>query len=185
MDAKAFPHFPDLRPESFRIGRVPSKDFNGHGAAIGAAQQPVDDLRAVALAIAVVPELNQLRALAGVVAAGYVVEDQRSVGQMLVSELCLDTGLMLQQPVQRLVQFILVDAFKLQLVRQARRGCLLLKCSRRRELGRGLKNTRNDHGNYQAALSTRPRREEVLQPQLPQRAQDRRDVAVWQRADDL
>ena len=89
-------------------------------AAVGGAQQAVDDLRLALLAVAVVAALGQRTAAAFDVARRHVVEHQRSALQMALGERGLDRALALVQPIERRVEFALVDLAQAEFDAQAR-----------------------------------------------------------------
>ena len=73
------------------------------------AEQAVDDLQGAPFAITAVATLGQRTAAALHVARRDVVEDQRAIGQMTLGHDSFDGRLSHQQPVQRGVEFVLID----------------------------------------------------------------------------
>ena len=98
---------PDLVGDGLGVTGVAGIDLDGHRPPLGIGQGTVDDDRQSGLAVAVVAEAGQRAGLALVVAAGDVVEDQRSVAQMPSGRFVLDRRLASQEPVHGVVGLIL------------------------------------------------------------------------------
>ena len=99
----------DLIGHRFGIAGIALEHLDRDRAAVGGAQQAVDDLRLALLAVAVVAALGQRTAAAFDIARRDVVEHQRPALQMALGERGLDRALALMQPIQRGVEFALVD----------------------------------------------------------------------------
>jgi hypothetical protein len=114
-------------------------------------QQPVDDLRRPALAVARVPELRQRAGASFEVAGGHVVEHHLPVLEMPSRQAVLDTLLALPEPVHRQVQIILIRVIDVQFLGQ--RG--LRQRADRAELRRRRDHASHDHRHAQVPLSAR------------------------------
>ena len=71
-------------------------------------QQAVVDLKLPFLAVAAVSQLGQRTGYALEITRRQVVERKAAVSQVTSCQLLLDRGLMLQQPIHGLVQFVLI-----------------------------------------------------------------------------
>ncbi len=86
--------------EGVRVGGVAGEGLDGDGAALGAAQQAVDDLGAVGAVVAG----GELAAGALEVAGGDVVQGEGAGGEVAFRELALDGGLAQGEPVHGVVE---------------------------------------------------------------------------------
>ena len=162
------------------VGRVALEHLDRHRAALRIAQQAVDDLRKASLAVAVVAELDQPGMVAGVVAAAHVVEHQRAVLEVPLGQLGFDLRLPRHQPIQRLVEFFFGDLAQSQFHGQARRRRFFLQTAAGGQLRLRRDQPHDDQGDRQRPLPARPRGENALQADLPQRTQDGGDMAMRQ-----
>ncbi len=89
-----------------------------------------------------------------------------------------------QQPVHRLVEFLLVDRAKTEQFPETRRGRRGIECPSHPELGARIENTLHDHGDDEITLTARPRGEELVEPELAKHPDDGVRVAVRERAKD-
>src|SRR5438309_1768766 len=96
------------------------EDLDRDRAAVGGADEPVDDLERAAAAVARVAEPRQRARAALEVGGGDVVEDERRAGEMTARERLLDPPLAGKQPVERRVQLVLVRPLDRQLARERR-----------------------------------------------------------------
>ena len=147
IEPKALLDLVDLGGQRARIAGVALEHLDRHRAAVGRAQQAVDDLQLALLAVAVVAEPRQLAAAALQVARGDVVEHQRAVAQMLAGERLLDRRLALAEPVERDVELILVDRPEAEHVAEARGGGERIEHAGGGELGGWRDQPRDDHGD--------------------------------------
>src|SRR5208282_5831988 len=106
------------------------EDLDRDGAAVGCAEQAIDNLQLALLAVAVVAELGERAAAALHGARRHVVEHQRAAGKMALGQSGLDRRLAHRQPVEGGVELLLVDGTEAELGAEAGGGGL------RRERGR-------------------------------------------------
>ena len=122
IDGEAAFELGDLVGERHGIGDVALEHFDGDGAAVGRAQEAVDDLQLALLAVAVVAAFGQGAAAAFDIARRNVVEHQRPALEMALRQRGLDRALTLEEPVERGVEFVLADLAQGQLDAEARGG---------------------------------------------------------------
>src|SRR5262249_30700337 len=103
LDTKSMSDLPYLSAQCLGVRCVTREHFDCNRASLRVTQQTVDDLGKTSLAVAVVTELDQPRAMARVVAAGHVIENECPVREMLSRQLVFDARLSFQKPVQRAV----------------------------------------------------------------------------------
>ena len=120
LEREALLELVDLGRKRARIAGVALEHLDRHRAAVGGAQQAVDDLQLALLAVAVVAEPRQLAAAALHIARGHVVEHQRAVVQMLARKRLLDRLLALAKPVERDIELVLVDRPEAEHLAEAR-----------------------------------------------------------------
>ena len=123
-EAEALLELVDLRRQGGRIAGVAVEDLDGDRAAVGRAEQAVDDLQGALPAVAAVAAFGQRTAAAFHVARRDIVEHQRAVLQMAFGQRGLDGGLALQQPVQCGIEFGVADVAEAERFAEAggRRG---------------------------------------------------------------
>jgi hypothetical protein len=80
---------------------------DGDRTTFGIGKQAVDDLRIAGPFIARVSESGQWALPALEVSRSQIVEDQRSVGEVLACELGFEGGLPLEEPIHGLIQVVL------------------------------------------------------------------------------
>ncbi len=95
----------------------------------------------------------------------------------------LDRGLALQQPVQRGVQFVLIDLTEAEQFAEARCGGGGRQRARGRQFGRGVEDTTDQEGEDQVAAAIAAGAENTVEPDVAGSAERSGDVAVWQAAD--
>jgi hypothetical protein len=95
----------------------------------------------------------------------------------------LDAFVLSYQPVQRLVQLLLIDRPQLEHLAKRTDRRLLVEVTRRGQLGGGIREPRHDHGKAQrhlpAGLSA-ALGQDAAEPELTQDAERRRDMSVRQ-----
>ena len=141
----------DLIGDGVGIAGVAFEHLDGDGAAVGGAQQAIDDLHLALLAVPVVAALGQRAAAAFDIARRHVVEHQRPALQMALGERGLDRALALVQPVERGVEFVLVDLAQGQFDAEARGGGGRIERLGGGELGGRRDDAADDHGQDQIA----------------------------------
>src|SRR5215472_13903725 len=99
----------DLARQGERIAGVAREHLDRDRAAFRRTPQAVDDLQFAALAVAIVAELCQRAAAPLEVARGDVVEHQRAILEMTFGKRGFDLRLPIEQPVQRGIEFVLVN----------------------------------------------------------------------------
>src|SRR5271165_4897786 len=122
IEVEALLELLDLRCQRHRIGGVALEHLDGNGAAIRGAEQAVDNLQCALLAVAAIAPPGERAAAAFHVARRDVVQHQRAVGEMTSGQRGLDRGLARQQPVQCMVEFVLIDVTETEQFAEARRG---------------------------------------------------------------
>ena len=80
-----------------------------------------------AFAVAIFAVLSQRAVAAGIVTGSDIVENQRTVAKMSLSELVLNASLPLHDPVHGSVEFVFVDCFKPQFFAQSAGGGLAVE----------------------------------------------------------
>ena len=186
IDGEAALELGDLVGERHGIGGVALEHFDGDGAAVGRAQEAVDDLQLALLAVAVVAAFGQGAAAAFDIARRDVVEHQRPALEMALRQRGLDRALTLEEPVERGVEFVLADLAEVQLDAEARGGGGGIERPGGGELGGRGDDAADDHGQDKVARAVglvrvfRP--EQPVQTDRARRAQNRGDGSVRQRA---
>jgi hypothetical protein len=103
---KALPQLGDLGRERLRVGGIAGKHLDRNRAAVARTQGAKDDLQFVGFAVAVVAKARQRAAAAFQIGRGDVVQDQGAVAEMPAGQLGLNLGLLPQQPVEGVVEFV-------------------------------------------------------------------------------
>ncbi len=174
----------DLCRQRHRIGGVAVKHLDGNRTAIGRAQQAIDNLQRALLAVAAVAPLGERAAAPLHVARRHVVQHQRAVGEMALGQRGLDRGLALQQPVQRGVEFVLIDLTEAEQFAEARCGGGGRQRTGGGELGCGIEDAADQQGEDQVAAAIVIRAEDAVETDVARGAERSGDVAVRQAADD-
>ena len=108
-EAEALLELVDLRRQRHRIAGVAVEHLDGDRATVRGAEQAVDDLQRALLAVTAVATFGQRTAASLHVARRDVVEHQCAVAEMASGQRGLDGRLARQQPVERGVQFVVID----------------------------------------------------------------------------
>src|SRR5277367_5269614 len=103
---------------------------------------------------------------------------------MALGQRGLDRGLALQQPVQRGVEFVLVDLTKAEQFAEARCGGGGRQRTGGGKLGSGVDDTPDQKGEDQVATAIVPRAKDTIEADVARDAKRSGDVAVRQAADD-
>jgi hypothetical protein len=96
----------------------------------------------------------------------------------------LDRRLSFEQPIQGVVEFVLVDSLQTQRLAEAGGGGRRIEPARGRELRGRRDQPADDHGDDEVAAALVGRPEDAVQADRPQGSQRRGDVPVRQRAED-
>ena len=91
-ELEALLQFAGLRGKGLGIARVSREHLDRHGAAIGGAEKPVDDLQLALFAVAVVAEASQFAAAAFDIARRDVVKRQAAALRCLRASLFSTSG---------------------------------------------------------------------------------------------
>ena len=184
VEVEALLELVDLARQRHRIGGVAVEHLDGNRAAVGGAEQAVDDLQRALAAVAAVATLGKRAAAPFHVARRDVVEHERAVGEMAFGQSGLDGGLTLQQPVQRGVEFVLVDLAEAEHLAEARGG----GCGGQRtgggELGCGFEDPTDQQRKHEIAAAIAVGAEDTVKADPAGGAESGGDVAVRQAADD-
>ena len=122
VEGEAVLQLGDLIGQGQRIAGVSFEHLDGDRAAVGRAEQAIDDLQLALLAVAAVAALGQRAAAAFHVARGDVVEHQRPAFRWRLASAASIAGWRSQQPVEGRVKLVLVDLAKTQCVAEAGGG---------------------------------------------------------------
>ena len=160
------------------------EDLNGDGAAIGRAQQAINDLQLALLAVAVVAELGERAAAAFHVARCHVVEHQRAAGEMAPGQGRLDIRLADRQPVEGTIKFLLVDGPQAELGAEAGGGGLWRERARSRELRAGIEDAADGERQDEVPTAVARGSDKPIKADLACRGERCRDGAMRQGADD-
>ena len=134
------------------IGHRAREDLHTHGPALFVTQKAKVDLFLALLAVTVVAELGQVGAVALHVGARHVTEHDGAFRKVAPCQLLFYGLLAGKEPVHGLVDLVLVDMAKPQLVSQAAGLAFLLERLGGGELAAGTENARGDKGKYDVAL---------------------------------
>ena len=166
-----------LLGEGGGVGGVALEGAHRDGAARGVAEQAVDNLRAVGAVVAGVAAGGKLVAGALDVAGGDVVEREGAIAEMQLGELALDGALAVGEPVHGVVEGIdlgVVEGEQGGESGLAGRAELALDA----QLGAGLEQAADDHGEHEGALATGLVEEQAVEAELADEAEDGADGAV-------
>ncbi len=178
----------DLARQRRRIPDIAFEHFDRDRAAFGRAQKPEHDLQLAGFAVAIVAEPGERAGTPLEISRGDVIEHQRAVLEMASRQRFLNALLLCQQPIEHVIKRLLVDPSKPQ-NRAERTACrLAIEQTRRCQLGGRIDEARHHRGDAQRHLARRlppALGENVVEPDLAQRAQRRRHVPVRQAAQQL
>ena len=170
--------------EGGRVAGRAFEDLDGHGAAVGRAEQAIDDLQLALLAVAVVAELGERAAAAFHVARCHIVEHERAAAEMAPGQRRLDRRLADRQPVESAVELLLVDGTEAELGPEAGAGGLRRERARRRELRAGIEDPADGEREDEIPAAVALRSNEPIEADLARRAERRGDMTVRQGTDD-
>ena len=148
--------------EGVRVGGVAGEGLDGDGAALGAAQQAVDDLGAVGAVVAGVAAGGKLAAGALEVAGGDVVQGEGAGGEVAFGELALNGGLAQGEPVHGVVEVVGGGVAE---VEQGGQGGAAggAEFALDAQLGAGAEQAGDDHGEGEGALAAGPGEEQGVE----------------------
>src|SRR5215831_11500745 len=121
------------------------EDLDRHRASLGGAKKPKHDLQ-LAFAVAIVTELRRWAGAALKVGRRDVVEHQRAVLQVAAGQRVLDALLLIDEPIEGLIKFLLIDRCEAQHRAERTVRRLRIEQARRRQLGYWIKQPCDDHG---------------------------------------
>src|SRR5438477_6623836 len=110
VQAEAVFDLGDLSGERGRIAGGAFEHLHRHRAAVGGAEQAIDDLQLPLLAVPAVAELAQGAAAPLQVAGGDVVKHQDAILEMTLGQGLLDGGLTLEQPIEGPIELLPLHA---------------------------------------------------------------------------
>src|SRR5450759_2297436 len=122
-------------------------------------------------------EASERARAAFVVAAAHIVEHDPAVAEVTRREFLLDVRLPRQQPVERVIELVDVGAGDAHTLAE-RRGT---PQPRRREFRTRMDQPLDDHRQHQVARARALRRDQRVETEAPDHAQDRLDMAMRQR----
>src|SRR5882724_4406753 len=130
--------------------------------------------------------LRQFAAASFKIGGGDIVEQQRAVLQVAAGQPGFDERLLAAQPVERSIDLFGGDAAEPQHLAQRMAGGGGIQHSRRRQLGRGLEQARDDQGQRQIAPALRRSAgQHGVERNAARGAERGQHVAVWQRTDNF
>ena len=174
--------FLDLRGKRLGIACVSREHLDRHGAAIGGAEKPVDDLQLALFAIAVVAEASQVAAAAFDIARRDVVKHQAAALEMFAGQPFFHFRLAGEQPVERFVKLRSRDRSEPQNLPRAGASRWLIQHSRCGQLGSRGYDPVYDHGQDKIAGPVAFGAEDPVEAGVADRAHDGGNVAMGQRA---
>ena len=119
------------------------------------------------------------------IGGGQIVEHQRSLGQVLFGQSSLDAGLLRQQPIHGLIEFILGDRIEMEELPQRTAESVGVKSARGGKFGSRSEDTGGDHRQHQITIAVGILVEETVEMQFADGAEDGGDMAVRAGADDV
>src|SRR5436190_1085583 len=181
LELEALLELADLACQCHGIGDIAFEHLNRHRTSLSRAQKPKHDLQLSPLAVAVEPQSGKRAGAAFEIGRGDVVENQRPLPQMPPGQRLLDALLLFHQPVERRIKLLLVNPPEFEHLAQRASRRLAIKTARRRQLGRRIDKPCHDHGDRQRHLACRlpaTLGEDTIEPELTQKTQRRRDMAM-------
>jgi hypothetical protein len=135
------------------FGGIAVEHLDRHRAAVGGAEQAVDDLQLALLAVPVVAAPGQGAAVAFQIARRHVVEHQRAAIEAALGQRRLDRRLPGQQPVEGGVELVLADRAETQHLTQAGGGGSQIERLAGRQLGGGRNDPADDQRDGEIAAT--------------------------------
>ena len=120
-----------------------------------------------------------------IVGGSEVVENRGAFPQASLREALLNGILTIQKPPHRPIDLLFIHLTKAKFTAQRARGCGRIELTGKRKFGSRIKDPADDQRQAKRALAAVPAVDDGVQAGLKKRAQDRRNVAMWQRALDL
>ena len=106
------------------------------------------------------------------------------MGEVTLGQRRLDRGLTLQQPVECIVKFVLIDLAEAELSAEARCGGGGRQRTGGGELGYGVKDATDQQGEHKVAATIVTGAKDAVEADVARGAERGGNVAVWQAADD-
>ena len=184
VEVEALLQFFDLAGQGHRIGGIAIEHLDGDRAAVGRAEQAVGDLQRPLAVIAAIAALGERAATPFHVARGDVVEHERAVAEMAFGQRGLDGRLAFQQPVERGVEFVLVDLAEAEHLAEARGGGGRREGAGGGELGCGFEDAADQQREHDIAAAVAVGAEHPVEADPARGAEGRGDMAMRQGADD-
>jgi hypothetical protein len=156
-----------------------------HRTTFGIGHETKHDLQFALLVIARVAEFAERAVPPFEIGGGQIVEHQSALGQVPLGQSIFDAGLLGQQPIHGLIEFVLGNGFEMkQLTQRAAEG-IGVKGAGGGKFGGGFQNASRDHGQDEIAIAVVTLIEQAVEMQPAQGAEDGGDVAVRPGADDV
>ena len=183
--AEALPDLGDLGGEGGGVGGVAGENLDGHRPALAVAEQPVDDPGQPAFAVAGIAVGDQGGLAPGVVAPAEVVEQQGALREVALGELVLDAALAGQEPVEGFIKLAVLDLAEAEFPAEGAGGGFGAEAPGAGELGSGLEEALDEHGQDEVALAGGAGGQEVVEADPAEEAEEEGDVSVGEGAEDL
>src|SRR5208283_2194091 len=160
------------------------KYLNCDGTAVRGTEQAINDLQGALPAITAVAALGERTTTPFDIARRDIVEHQRTVGEMTSGQRGLDGGLAHQQPVERGVEFVVIDLTEAERFAQAggRRCRRQPACGR--QFGDRVEDAPDQHGEDKVATAIAVGAEDAIEADLAGGAEGGEDVTVREAAGD-
>ena len=184
VEVEALLQLLDLWRQGRRIAGIAVKYLDGDRTTVWGAEQTVDDLQRALFAVPAVAPFGERTAASLHVARRDVVEHQGAGGEMAPGQRGLDGRLALQQPVQRGVEFVVVDRTEAEHFAEAGSGGGRRQRSCGGQLRCRFENAADEQGEDEVAAAIAVGAEDAVEADLACRAKGGGDVAVRQRAGD-
>ena len=177
VKTEAFLQFLRLIGDGGRIARIARIDRHGNRPSFLVGEGSVDDDRSAFLAVPVMAEPCKGTRMSFVVAARDIVKNQRAMIEMTACELLLDPCLSGQEPIERVIQLILIGVAHREFFREG--GRMPKPCGGK--FRRGVDQTLRNHGEHEIAFPTGLRGDNGIESELLYRSEYGFYVAMGKR----
>ena len=184
-ESEAVPQFFDLGGDGLGVGGVPGEDLDRDRAAFAGAEQPEDDLEGAALSVAAVSAPGQGAPAPLEVGGGEVVEDEGVVAQVPGGQPVLDGFLAGAEPVEGVVEFVLLDFAEIEEGSQGGGGGAGVEGAGGGEFGAGVEDAGADEGEGEAAEAGGDAVEQGREAEAAEGSEDGGGMSVGEGAADL